>query len=107
MLFLKAFMGAVIVVLFSLVAESKRFSYLAGIIPLFPTFALIGQAFVYHQQGAQAVKKVALFGILSLILYLAFLLGIYFLTDKIGYLKACAVSIGFWFLFVFPMAVWA
>lgn len=103
MLFLKALAGALIVVALSLLAESKRFFFLAGLVPLFPTFALIGQILVYRQQGETAVKEIALVGIYSLFPYLVFLLGIYFLTEKLGYPKACIISVALWLISALPI----
>ena len=49
-------MGAAVVVLIALLSKSKAF-YIAGLVPLFPTFALIAHVIVAHDQGAVALKK--------------------------------------------------
>lgn len=55
-LFLKCILGAAVVLLISILSKSKAF-YIAGLVPLFPTFALIAHVIVYQQQGAAALQK--------------------------------------------------
>lgn len=80
-LILKAFIGALMVVLMALLAKSKNY-YIAGLVPLFPTFALIAHAIVGTQRGSSDLKATALFGIFSLIPYFAYLLSVYIFADK-------------------------
>lgn len=86
-LFLKCMLGAAIVLLISLLSKSKAF-YIAGLAPLFPTFALIAHVIVFQQQGAQALQKTALFGLWSLIPYAVYLGSVYVLASRIS-LGAC------------------
>ncbi|WP_180983179.1 GlpM family protein, partial [Vibrio vulnificus] len=44
-LFLKSLLGAAAVVIIALLSKSKNF-YIAGLVPLFPTFALIAHFIV-------------------------------------------------------------
>ena len=67
-LFLKCSIGAAVVLLISILSKSKTF-YIAGLVPLFPTFALIAQVIVAQEKGAEALKQTALFGIWSLVPY--------------------------------------
>ena len=62
-LFLKCILGAAVVLLISILSKSKAF-YIAGLVPLSPTFALIAHVIVSQQQGAEALRKTALFGLL-------------------------------------------
>jgi membrane protein GlpM len=62
-LFLKSLLGAAAVLLISLV--STRYVYLAGLVPLFPTFALIAHVLVASERGAVALRETALFGLAS------------------------------------------
>ena len=55
-LFLKCILGAAVVLLISILSKSKAF-YIAGLVPLFPTFALIAHVIVSQQQGAAALHK--------------------------------------------------
>ncbi|MEG0826778.1 MAG: GlpM family protein [Acinetobacter sp.] len=80
-LFLKCTLGAAVVLLISVLSKSKAF-YIAGLVPLFPTFALIAHVIVSQQQGAEALRKTALFGLWSLIPYAFYLLMVYILATK-------------------------
>ncbi len=55
-LFLKCMLGAGVVLIISILSKSKAF-YIAGLVPLFPTFALIAHVIVYQQKGAEALQK--------------------------------------------------
>lgn len=48
-LFLKCMLGAVAVLVISIFSKSKAF-YLAGLVPLFPTFALIAHVIVAQEK---------------------------------------------------------
>lgn len=61
-LFLKCSLGAAVVLIISILSKSKAF-YIAGLVPLFPTFALIAHVIVSQQQGAEALRKTSLFGL--------------------------------------------
>lgn len=50
-LFLKSLLGASAVLIIALFSKSKVF-YIAGLVPLFPTFALIAHVIVSQQAGA-------------------------------------------------------
>ena len=82
-LFLKCTLGAAVVLLISVLSKSKAF-YIAGLVPLFPTFALIAHVIVSQQQGAEALRKTALFGLWSLIPYAFYLLMVYVLATKMS-----------------------
>ena len=75
-LFLKCSIGAAVVLLISILSKSKTF-YIAGLVPLFPTFALIAHVIVAQEKGAEALKQTALFGIWSLVPYFIYLLVVY------------------------------
>lgn len=47
-LFLKCILGAAVVLIISLLSKSKAF-YIAGLVSLFPTFALIAHVIVSQQ----------------------------------------------------------
>lgn len=80
-LFLKCSLGALAVLIIALLSKSKTF-YIAGLVPLFPTFALIAHVIIVQEQGALALRKTALFGIWSLIPYLLYLLTVYWFATK-------------------------
>ena len=97
-LLFKAIIGALMVVLMALLAKSKNY-YIAGLVPLFPTFALIAHAIVGAQRGAFELKATALFGIFSLIPYFAYLLCVYILADKYSLWINLVISTLVWIVF--------
>ena len=108
-LFLKCILGAAVDLLISILSKSKAF-YIAGLVPLFPTFALIAHVIVAQEKGAEALKQTALFGLWSLIPYFIYLLTVYLLATKLSmwsclgiatlcWIVAAAVLIYAWQLF--------
>jgi membrane protein GlpM len=81
-LFLKALIGAAIVIVIQLLARSKNF-YIAGLVPLFPTFALISHYLVGSQHTTAELKITIIFSMLSLIPYFVYLLALYGLVDRL------------------------
>ena len=82
-LFLKCMLGAGVVLIISILSKTKAF-YIAGLVPLFPTFALIAHVIVYQQKGAEALQKTALFGLWSLIPYAIYLVAVYVLATRMS-----------------------
>lgn len=82
-LFLKCMLGAGAVLIISILSKSKAF-YIAGLVPLFPTFALIAHVIVFQQKGAEALQKTALFGLWSLIPYAIYLIAVYVLATRMS-----------------------
>ncbi|WP_369310913.1 GlpM family protein [Providencia rettgeri] len=80
-LLLKCLIGAVAVLIIALFSRSKVY-YIAGLVPLFPTFALIAHVIVVQEQGREALRKTALFGLWSLIPYGMYLLTVYLFATK-------------------------
>ncbi len=79
----KMYVGAGVVLIISILSKSKAF-YIAGLVPLFPTFALIAHVIVYQQKGAEALQKTALFGLWSLIPYAIYLVAVYMLATRVS-----------------------
>ena len=82
-LFLKSLLGALAVLLIALLARSKSF-FIAGLVPLFPTFALIAHAIVGAERGMADLRTTALFGLWSLIPYAVYLLAVYWLSTRLA-----------------------
>jgi membrane protein GlpM len=82
-LLLKSLLGALAVLLIALLSRSKSF-YIAGLVPLFPTFALIAHAIVGSERGASDLRTTALFGLWSLIPYAIYLLAVYWLSTRMA-----------------------
>jgi len=96
-LLFKALIGAIVVVVIQLAARSRRF-YLAGLVPLFPTFTLISHFIVGSQRPPAELKATIRFGIVSLIPYCAYLGTLYVLVDRMRLVAALTVATLAWFI---------
>lgn len=65
-LVLKALLGGAIVVIIAALAKTKNY-YIAGLVPLFPTFALIAHYIVGKGRSIEDLKATILFGMWSII----------------------------------------
>lgn len=79
----KAALGALVVVLIALLSRTKNY-YIAGLIPLFPTFALLAHYIVATDRGMDALRTTIVFGMWSIIPYFLYLLSLWYFT---GFLK--------------------
>lgn len=106
-LLLKCLTGAVAVLLIALASKSRYF-VLAGLVPLFPTFALIAHVVVGTSQPASALQATALFGLWSLLPYGAYLLTVFWLSTRtslavtlaaatFAWVCVAALMLGLWF----------
>ena len=80
-LFLKCLLGAVAVLLIALLSKTRNF-FIAGLVPLFPTFALIAHYIVGTERSVADLRTTALFGLWSLIPYAVYLLVVYWLSVR-------------------------
>jgi membrane protein GlpM len=80
-LILKCLLGAVAVLLIALLSKSKSF-FVAGLVPLFPTFALIAHFIVGTERSVEDLRTTALFGLWSLVPYAVYLLAVYWLSVR-------------------------
>ncbi|MEF9995092.1 MAG: GlpM family protein [Burkholderiaceae bacterium] len=80
-LFLKCQLGAVAVLAIALLSQSRLF-FVAGLVPLFPTFALIAHAIVGAERSPAELRTTALFGLWSLIPYAVYLLAVFWLSTR-------------------------
>jgi membrane protein GlpM len=78
---LKCLLGALAVLLIALLSKSKSF-FIAGLVPLFPTFALIAHYIVGSERSAADLRTTALFGLWSMIPYAVYLLAVYWLSAR-------------------------
>lgn len=90
-LLLKAGLGAAVVVLIALLSKSKSF-YIAGLVPLFPTFALIAHYIVGTTRNPADLRTTALFGLWSLLPYAVYLLGVYYFSVRFNLLTTLGLS---------------
>ncbi len=72
-LFLKSLLGAAAVLIIALLSKTSNF-FVAGLVPLFPTFALIAHYIVGSERTPADLRTTALFGLWSLLPYALYLL---------------------------------
>ena len=82
-LLLKCLLGAAAVLVIALLSRTRSF-YVAGLVPLFPTFALIAHYIVGSERGVQDLRTTALFGLWSLAPYAVYLLCVYGLAGRLS-----------------------
>ncbi len=79
---LKCLLGAAMVLIIALLSKSKGF-YIAGLAPMFPTFALIAHWMVASERSIADLRATVLFGFWSLIPYLVYLMAVYWLSVRL------------------------
>lgn len=95
MVFLKAALGAIIMVIITLLSGTRNY-YIAGLVPLFPTFTLIAHYTVGMQRTHEELKQTILFSICALIPYMVYLFASYILIDKTSVRLALFFSAVLW-----------
>ena len=96
-LLFKALIGAAAVVLIALLSKSRSF-YIAGMVPLFPTFALIAHYVVGSERSGADLRQTALFGLWSLFPYAVYLALVYFLSVRASLLATLGMATAGWLL---------
>ncbi len=94
-LMLRALIGAVTVLLISLLARSRNY-VLAGLVPLFPTFALVSHYIVGTERSTADLRATVLFGVWALIPYGVYLGSLYFLIGRLKLVPALAGAVAAW-----------
>ena len=79
-LLIKGLLGALVVVLIGVLAKTKNYA-IAGLVPLFPTFALIAHYIVASERGIEALRATIVFGMWSILPYFIYLLSVVFHRD--------------------------
>ena len=95
-LLVKAFAGAAIVAVIQLLARTRN-AHLAGLVPLFPTFALIAHYLVGAQRTTLELKETIRFGMWSLIPYLVYLAVLYLTVDRLKLSASLCTAVLAWF----------
>lgn len=96
-LLLKAVLGALVVVLISLLAKTRNY-YLAGLIPLFPTFALIAHYIVGSERGLDALRTTIIFGMWAILPYFIYLLSLWYFISIMRLVPALVAAVACWSL---------
>ncbi|HAS6171761.1 TPA: hypothetical protein I7149_17225 [Vibrio vulnificus] len=96
-LFLKSLLGAAAVVIIALLSKSKNF-YIAGLVPLFPTFALIAHFIVGSERSMEELRQTALFGLWSLLPYAAYLTAVYYFSYRFSLVTTLSAATVIWLM---------
>lgn len=105
-LILKATLGAGVVLILAVLAKTRNY-YIAGLVPLFPTFALIAHYIVGKNRSLDDLKSTIAFGMWSIIPYFVYLAALYLLVDRLrlelslamatlAWLVAASLLVGVW-----------
>lgn len=94
-LVLKAILGALVVVLIAVLSKTRNY-YIAGLIPLFPTFALIAHYIVSNERGTEALRATIIFGMWAIIPYFIYLASLLFFITWIRIPFALTAAVSCW-----------
>ncbi|WP_248797322.1 GlpM family protein [Pseudomonas sp. MWU13-2105] len=94
---LKAALGALVVVLLAALSKTRNY-YIAGLVPLFPTFAMIAHYIVGKGRSIDDLKSTILFGMWSIIPYFIYLATLYVLVDRLRLEISLALAVLAWLL---------
>ena len=94
-LLIKGLLGALVVVLIGVLAKTKNYA-IAGLVPLFPTFALIAHYIVASERGIEALRATIVFGMWSILPYFIYLLSLWYFTGIMRLPLALAGAVGCW-----------
>ena len=96
-LILKAALGAGVVIILAMLAKTKNY-YIAGLVPLFPTFALIAHYIVGKSRSVDDLKTTIVFGMWSIIPYFVYLAALYLLVDRMRLEASLALAAVAWLM---------
>ncbi|NBN72960.1 hypothetical protein GWJ01_17950 [Proteus sp. G2618] len=94
-LLVKALIGAFVVVLIAVLSKSRHY-YIAGLVPLFPTFALIAHYIVGSERSIEALRTTIIFSLWAVIPYLVYLISLYVMINYVKLFTALATAVICW-----------
>ncbi|EGR0775173.1 GlpM family protein [Vibrio cholerae] len=103
-LFFKCLLGALAVLIIALLSKTKSF-FISGLVPLFPTFALIAHYIVGTERTMEDLRTTALFGLYSLIPYAAYLLAVYYFSYRLSLTGTLVCATLVWLVFAVLLLV--
>lgn len=96
-LLIKAVLGALVVVLIGMLSKTRNY-YIAGLLPLFPTFALIAHYIVASDRGIDALRTTIIFGMWAIIPYFVYLLSLWYFVNMMRLPYALGSAVACWCL---------
>ena len=103
-LFAKCSLEALAVLLIALLSKSKSF-YISGLVPLFPTFALIAHYIVGSERTMEELRSTVLFGLYSLLPYAAYLVAVYYFSYRYNLMWTLTLATLVWGAFAAVLLV--
>lgn len=94
-IWLKILIGALMVLLIQLFAQTKFF-YLAALAPLFPTFTLISHFIVGTERSAADLRVALIFSMLGVIPHLIYTFVVFFSISYVSLYKALLLGVVAW-----------
>lgn len=94
-LLVRGVIGGGFVVVITLLARTQHY-YLAGLLPLFPTFGLMSHYIVGTSNTPEEFREVIVFGMWSLAPYLAYLTTVYHLHSRTTLNQTLAGGVAVW-----------
>jgi len=94
-LLLKCLAGVLAVLLIAVLARSRNY-FVAGLVPLFPTFALIAHWTVGMEGTPAQLRATAAFGLWSLVPYAVYLGAVWALCTRLSLVPTLAVATIAW-----------
>lgn len=105
-LLVRAAAGAGVVILIQLISRTRNY-YIAGLVPLFPTFALITHYVVGVERTVAELRETILLGMVALIPYFVYLASLYLLVDRVRLGVALAGATACWLVVAaILVAIW-
>lgn len=96
-LFFKALLGAAVVLIIAALSKTRNY-YIAGLVPLFPTFALIAHYIVGKGRSIEDLKTTIVFGMWSIVPYFVYLATLYVMVDRLRLEASLAVAALAWLM---------
>ncbi|ATN00187.1 hypothetical protein CRN77_10820 [Proteus vulgaris] len=94
-LLVKALIGAFVVILIAVLSKSRHY-YIAGLVPLFPTFALIAHYIVGSERSIEALRTTIIFSLWAVIPYMIYLVSLYVMINYVKLFTALATAVICW-----------
>lgn len=92
---IKVALGAVAVLLIALLSKTRNYA-IAGLVPLFPTFALIAHFIIGTERSVADLKTTIIFGAWSMVPYSIYLLSLYLFADRMRLGMALGSAVACW-----------
>jgi membrane protein GlpM len=102
----KCLIGALLMLAIHYLAQTRHY-FAAGLVLMLPAISLPTYYFMHLERGPSAVQNTALFGMLSVFAYLAFLGALYWCEKHFSVVQSMAIALGSWCMVaVGVLALW-